>query len=128
MTIEALIYTRLSGYSGLTALIGTRIYPLVVSELSAYPAVTVQTISNPEREHCMGRDAVISRPRIQITAWADTYPEVVNVITQVVLALRRYSTTGIQDTFLIAEPYDLDYEDEAKKYGRAVDIGPIAVD
>lgn len=125
MTIEATLYTRLSGYSALTALVGDRIYPQRLPQEVTFPAMTYQLISHPEQEHCMVGDVGITNPRFQFTAWGDTHIEVVNIIAQVKAALQRWTTTGIQDTFIALEPYDLDYDEEAMKFGRAIDVRPF---
>ena len=119
MTVEATLYTRLSTFAGLAALVGTRIYPLILPEGVAYPAVTYQRVATPPRESCMGVDVGLVRPRIQITVWGDTFAAVKAAAEQVRQALQRWSTTGVQDTFLIGEN-DL-YDEEAAKYGAALD-------
>jgi hypothetical protein len=117
--MEALLYTRLSTFTGLTALVSTRIYPLVCPQGVVYPAVVFQRISTEPRESCMVEDAGIVRARVQVTAWGETYAAVMAIIDQVRQALQRWSTTGIQGTYIIGE-YDL-YDEEALKYGAAID-------
>ena len=117
--IEATLYTRLSTFAGLTALVSTRIYPLICPQGVTYPAVTYQRISTMPREVAMGSDPGIARARIQVSAWGVTYSSVKAIADQIRLALERYNTTGIFGTFIIAEN-DL-YDEEALKYGVAVD-------
>ena len=121
MSAESILHTRLSGFAGLTALVSARIYPLIVPQgkLDLGPCVTYQRISTQPRESCMVEDVGIVRTRMQVTAWADTFTGGKAVADQVRQALQRYSTTGLQDTYIIGE-YDL-YDEEALKYGAAID-------
>lgn len=116
---ETILFTKLSGTAALTALVGTRIYPLIIPQGATYPAVTYQRISTMAREGCMSEDDGLARARIQVTAWAETFTSAKAVIDQVRQALQRWTTTGVQGSFILAE-YDL-YDDEAIKYGSAVD-------
>jgi len=117
--IESTLYTRLSTFSGLTALVSTRIYPLVCPQGVTYPAVVFQRISTMPREVAMGSDPGIARARIQVTAWGETYSAVKAIAEQIRLALERYSTTGLFDIYIIGEN-DL-HDEEALKFGVAVD-------
>jgi len=117
--IESTLFTRLSTFSGLTALVSTRIYPLIAPQGVTYPAVTYQRISTMPREVAMGSDPGIAFTRIQVTAWGETYTSAKAIGEQIRLALERYRTTGIFDTYIIGEN-DL-YDEEALKYGVAID-------
>jgi hypothetical protein len=117
--LEATLYTKLSTTAGIAALVGTRIYPMIMPQGSTYPAVTFQRIATEPRESCMVADCGIVRARIQITAWADTFTAAKAVADQVRQALQRWTGTGIQGSFIIGE-YDL-YDEEALKYGAAID-------
>lgn len=121
MAIEDTLFTRLSTFAGLTALVGARIYPLIIPEGQGKkgPCVTYQRISTEPRESCMVADDGYARARIQVTAWGDTYTAVKAVAEQVRQALQRWSATGVLDTFLLAEN-DL-YDEEALKFGAAID-------
>lgn len=68
LTFETDLKTYLSAYSGLTALVGTRVYP--ADELPqdvVYPAATYQRISGP-RLHV----ASYVKARYQFTCWGQT--------------------------------------------------------
>jgi hypothetical protein len=117
--LEATLFAKLSATSGLTALVGTRIYPLIMPQGATYPAVTYQRISTEPRESCMVADCGIARARIQVTAWAEAFSAAKAIADQVRQALQRWTTTGIQGPFIIGE-YDL-YDEEALKYGAAID-------
>ena len=49
MAIEELIFTRLSGFGGLTALVGTRIFPNRMPQDVIFPAVSCAGSRIPRR-------------------------------------------------------------------------------
>ena len=115
MSIETALYTQLSGYAGLTDLVSTRIYPLILPQDCSLPAVTYFRVSGP-RIHAMGSDTGNAMPRFQISCWASTYSSVKAVATQVRAALSRLQDTVdsvvIEDIFIENEMdvYDPDVE------------------
>lgn len=126
MSVESTLFTRLSTFAGLTSLVSTRIYPLQCPQGVIYPALVYQRISTPERDHAMGRDVPIARPRFQFTVWAETMAIAIPIIEQVRLALQRWSSDsgGVFDCFLKGGPYDLE-DLEALKKGRGIDFEVI---
>ncbi len=95
MSIEIAIRARLAGFAGLSALVGTRIYPNFIPEGSTLPAIAYEVIS-AERESAMGADIGTSHFRIQLTIFATSYSEtgqLLDVATQTRLALQRFSGT-----------------------------------
>lgn len=98
-TIESLIYNRLSNYGGLTALIGIRIYPLMIPQEQSLPSVTYFIVSNIP-EHAMGNDADIVTVRLQVSSWSTSYKMAKAVAAQVKAALSRYRSSPILDIFL----------------------------
>ena len=105
--IENAIYQRLSGFAGLYALIGgvaaPRVTPHLLTQDTAYPAVTYFIVSSP-REAAMGSDPGIVHARIQVDCWGQKYLDVQQVGEQVRAALERFrgtlDTTVIMDSFL----------------------------
>ena len=116
---EELILSRLSGYAGLIALIGSRIYPLTIPQECSLPALTYMVISDPP-EHAMGNDADISTMRMQISCLADSYKSAKAVYAQVKAALSRYRAGTIKDIFL-ETPMD-DFEPETSVFQIIVDF------
>lgn len=90
--IEQAIYARLAAFSGLSALVGTRIYPLFAPERPVSPFVIYQRIS-AERTGSIYGPSNIAIPRFQIDAYATTYAGAKAVATQVRLALDNYRGT-----------------------------------
>lgn len=70
MSAESDVYAALSGSSGLTALVGTRIYPDVLPESATYPAV-VFARSKTERILSISNVDYGSDVSIQVSAWAE---------------------------------------------------------
>lgn len=121
MTIEEAIYSYLSGESGITDLVGTRIYPLVLPQNTEYPAITYYRVSGPEHH-----DKDVAYPRIQLTAWAETYEEAKTVAAEVKAALQRFKgTMGVPGVVVIQGVFqnDMDlYDNETGVYYVATDI------
>jgi hypothetical protein len=117
--IEETLFTRLSTFAGLAALVSTRIYPVIMPQGVTHPAVTYQKIS-AVRETAMGTDPGLVRTRFAINAWDTTYASVKAVINQVRLAMERWRATGIQDCFIETE-IDL-YDDAARIHYTAMDV------
>ena len=69
--IAAAIYDILKNNSGVSALVGTRIYPLAIPQDATLPAIQYQKISSRGYYTHDGEAAV--RSRIQISAVAETY-------------------------------------------------------
>jgi len=101
--LETAIYTRLAAYEGLTALISTRIYPMILPQNPTYPAVTYQR-TDGVRESGMTTEHGMAHPGIQIDSWDKTYAGAKAVATQVRGALQRWSSEAadpiVLDCFL----------------------------
>lgn len=116
--IEETLFTRLSTFAGLTALVGPRIYPVIMPQGTTKPAVVYQRISST-RDSCMVDDAGIVRARFQVTVWAISHASAIAVKEQIRLALQRWADVGVQDTYIIGE-YDL-FDEAAILHGAAID-------
>lgn len=106
MSLESELYARLSGYSGLTALVSSRIYPNVAPQDVAYPYVAWRRVS-AERPPGMGSDAGIVAVRIQLDAFATSYLGARAVAEQLRLALQRWrapaASPEILDSFIVGD-------------------------
>ena len=117
--IEAALYTRLTGFAGLLALVSTRVTPMALNQdlrdISAFlDSVTYQKVSGP-RLHSFAADPGVVTARFQIDAWARSYAKVKGVATQVRSALaNQYGTTWssvvVQNCRIESEIDDLDTE------------------
>ena len=92
MYIEAALYYHLVNDTDVKALISARAYPNVIPQDVGLPALAYQEISRPG---AMAHDGPtgIAWPRFQITAQADTYSEVVDLINKVRIALDGFTGT-----------------------------------
>lgn len=131
MTLEEGLYSRLSSTAALTALVGKRIYPVVLPPNVVYPAVTYQRISGP-RVHTMGNDPGLAYPRFQISCWhrdisdpQKGYGQVKAVAEQVRLALQNQKNTTWGSVTIQAVLFDDDtdiYDPGAQTYQVALDF------
>ena len=122
MTLETEIYTRLKDFSGMSSLVSTRIYPVVIPQNSSLPAVCFQRISSAPVSN-FGSDPGAARTRVQVTIIAEKFAEstgAVPVRDLVVAALKRYRGGTIQDCFLDNEQHD--FESEPRFYRIILDF------
>jgi hypothetical protein len=111
MTIETDLYTTLSNNAGVTALVGTRIYPILAPESATRPYIAYQVITGTRISTITGVDDA-TRKRIQMSCHADTYSEAKSVSAAVYAALEG-------DGYL-----DLEYD----SYDAEVQIHTVIVD
>lgn len=122
MTVEASLYTRLSTWPALLALVSDRVYPMILPQNCTLPAVTYQRIASQPRVLAMGTDPGMARPRFQITAWAVDFDTARAVIDVCRLALERWRSSGssIDDGYVVME---LDnYDPETLEYSSIIDV------
>lgn len=82
--IENDIYTALSGFAGLSALVSTRIYPLHMARGATFPAVVYTRVSGARINNLDGEN--IQNPRYQVDVWADDFDSAMAIAAQVALA------------------------------------------
>jgi hypothetical protein len=106
-----------------TALIGTRLYPVVLPQAPTFPAVSYQWISGVGFPN-MENTGSLRMQRVQFTAWAPTYTAAVQVFEAVRARLNGFKGvnggTQFEGAFFVNE-VDL-YEPEPQLYGRAGDF------
>lgn len=107
--IENAIYQRLANYTALAALVGARVTPHLMTQDTAYPAVTY-FVAAATRETAMGSDPGIVHARVQIDAWGQTYSSTRDVAEQIRAAFERYR--GTLDTTVILDSFLEDMRDE----------------
>lgn len=117
MSIESSLYARLTAHAGVSALVGTRIYPLLMPQTPVLPAITYQRIS-AEHIASIGGHSGLENPRIQIDIWALSYNTSKALAAQVRAAL-----TESMDGFAALLLTDLDdYEPETRIYRCSLDF------
>jgi hypothetical protein len=87
--LEEGLYAYLSTYAGLTSLISTRVYPLVIPQGATLPCLTYQRIStNRSLSHdSSGIGSELTSSRFQFDAWATTALSAKAITDQVRAAL-----------------------------------------
>jgi len=71
-SIEEAVYSRMTGFAELSTLIATRLYPVLIPQDAADPAVAYQVISGiPTRSHTGYSN--LQTTRVQFTCQAATY-------------------------------------------------------
>jgi hypothetical protein len=73
--IETAVYAKMIGDEAIADLVGTRVYPLVIPQTAALPAIAYQKISSQKMQAHDG-GSHLARSRFQITLEAETYGEV----------------------------------------------------
>jgi hypothetical protein len=129
MTIEAALYSYLSTHTGLSNLIGTRIYPVMIAQGAAMPAVSYQLIDDLP-VHSGTADLIVHAARFQFSCFGggtSGYTSACAVAAQVKSALQDYSGTmggsggvKVQRSFLEMST-DL-FDETFLRCGRAVDF------
>ena len=104
------LYSYLSTHVGLSALVGTRIYPVDALEQGAKPYCVYAVISEI-RHYSHGGYSNLSEYRIQISCYGDTNASARAVVAQVIAALEAWPSVNpnvqksfFENDFFIYEP------------------------
>lgn len=94
---------------------GYRVYPEVLPQNPTYPAVTYNIIDNVPT-HCMGRDAAITRTRVQVDSWGVSYADAHTLANEVAARLSRYkgAVEGVIVSDCLLDNATDVYEDDAQ--------------
>ena len=92
MSIEEHVHTRLTGYAGLSTLVGSKVYAQEIPQDTTEPACAYQVISK-NYTPAMGANADVKRIRLQVTGFAVDYKSMKALELQIINALDRYSGT-----------------------------------
>ena len=92
--IENKLFNWLIAHPGVMAFIGTRLFPLVAPEGVAKPFCTYQKISNA-RAYTFSKTSPVSRARIQLDCWGDSYSQVKGLASEISTALEAWDSTEI---------------------------------
>lgn len=119
---EAALYTLLTAGSPnpVAALVGTRVYPLVLPQNVLYPAIRYQRISTPRSQY-RGLDgrAEYASPRFQIDAYALTHSQAIAVAQAVYELLEGFTGTvaGLRIDHISTDDEGADLEEGAAPGG-----------
>lgn len=122
--VEAALYSRLTTYAGLTALVSTRTYDASsVPQKPTTPFVAYRRVST-RRHPAMGADTDLIAARFQVDALGTDYSATKAVGEQIRAALQRWSgsvaSVTILDTFIVDER-DLPFEPDTEARGVSID-------
>lgn len=122
-TINEALWTRLTGVSGLSALVSARVYPGYAPQNATRPFVTYFLVT---RTHYTSHDGSsgAARSRYQFSAWSDNYLEAEAVAEQIRLALQGYAGTidsCVIGAVLPAGDGPITYDEETELYQVPVD-------
>lgn len=92
-SVEESIYTKLQATSAVTALVSTRVYPIVAPQGAALPYITYQKIAGNTVNNLSGADAT-SNGLYQIDCWAASYSGVKALADSVRSAMNGWFNTG----------------------------------
>lgn len=98
MTAEETLVARLKATPEVTALVGTRIYPMEAPQGVLPPWIVYQRVSTNPFVVLRGQSG-LDDPRLQFNAWADTYSTARAVATQVRHSLDDYEADGVHARF-----------------------------
>lgn len=90
MSIEVTLFSHLSNQTELNALIDGRIYPLLMPQDSAMPAVIYTVVNNRELQSINYREAYGFDIRIQIDCYSKSFSEVLSVKEAVRSAMHEF--------------------------------------
>lgn len=86
MLLEEGLYSYLVSAPGVAALVGTRVYPLVLPQASPVPAIIYSRVGGP-RVKALAAPPGVQRARVQLSVFATSYAEVKAVAEALRLAL-----------------------------------------
>lgn len=125
MALRDDLVTFLLTQTGLTALVGRRIFPLVLPQKAARPAVVYEETAN-NRSHAMQSDTGMPQmPLYTFHIFAATFDETLAVEAQLITALQDKTGTMVSTTLhriRLDNSYDGDYEEKTGTYHRVVDF------
>lgn len=118
MSFEADLKAHLQGASAVSALVADRIYPVVVKEGAAMPAISY-LLPFGAPENCLdGFTSGLASYSVQIDCWANTHDEA----TRLAAAVRDRMSTAASTFAGVVNQFPLldDYESDTKRYRRSI--------
>ena len=114
--IELTVASILSSAPAISALVGTRVYPVTIPTDPTLPALDYKIVggSSTATQDTYGNQ----RYRLEVNCWGDTYSDAVTLRAAVVATLSQYSADGVFISYLMPQDF---YDDELLQY-RAVAV------
>lgn len=123
MSIESDLFTKVTTNAGVSALIATRLTPLILDQSSVFPAAVYQFVSGTHVESMQGSSG-LAEGRLQVSSYGATPKDARDTAEAIRLVLHGLKgTVGSTDNvaiLILDGPRDL-YEDDTKKFRRDFD-------
>jgi len=116
MTAETEARAAVVAATGVTALVGTRVYPMKLPQGATLPAVTYQRAGTAPVNSVAGDNSNLDQVRIQYDAYASTHGAVEDGTDAIRAALRS------NPRFVYIDERDFDYDDETGTYRRMIEF------
>jgi len=120
--IESALYAFLAADAGVTAAVGSNIFPVRAPE-GVTPVLVYHKVSDPSI-HSKDGDMNLAHPRFQITAWAGKYADAKAAIKAVRTALQGYTGPMLQGVavpeIIVENEQDLN-DPQSLEYGASLD-------
>ena len=123
-TIEESLVDRLADTGAVTTLVGSRIYPNMIPQDAALPALAYQKISGVRNKFHDGPG--YARSRVQMTARAATYASAKTVINAVRVALEGFR--GLLGGSTGANVYEISIDGEVDGFDQAAGHSTVRMD
>jgi hypothetical protein len=126
VNLQQSVFAYLSSHADVTAVVGGRIYPLVLPQKPTYPAITYFKVSEQRIRGLALDEPDQSRARVQFSCWGRTYDEAKAAADAVTAALKDYAGTlggagGV-------EVLDSEIEGDADLYDAEAGVYHVPVD
>ena len=115
--IEDAIYSRLAGFAGLSALVGTRIYPMHLPQKPNFPCLAYRRVSSSPI-NALAVDTDIMTCNFDVASFSKTADECYSVAEQIRLSLQRWQGTesGVVVMDCMITNIDQDYQPDLEIY------------
>lgn len=122
-TVAEALYARLTSFGGLSALVGSRIYPNIIPQNSTYPCIIYGRVA-AEHFHCMEGSSGLVAETYQIDIFATSKSSAEAIAEQVRLALQGYRGTsaGVAVNGVLLTDTRDDYSDVARLFNVSHDF------
>lgn len=117
-TPEELVHDALAADAAVAGRVASRIYPLLMPQGAALPALTYQRISSDHQPSLAGHTSGLVNIRLQVDCWASSYAVVKALAVDVLIALSAGATAF---KALLLSDNDL-YEEEPRIYRASMDF------
>ena len=120
-TIDEGLIAYLRSKTGITNLVSTRVYGMMIPQAATLPCITTQRISTPRIStmDSSGATGDLTSPRFQVDSWATTQKSAKAIADAVRAALNGHTGTtgtGVTIRAALAEEESPSYDPETKLY------------